>query len=363
METTIFLTVTSTSTRPIPTNINTLYNPAPDAAKVTNNLYTTMLTTVIAVVTKLPASPTKSINFIDDYTASQRTVVTNVVTNIVVPQSSISSSTGIVPSATGSSITPSTKDSLPAATSGPSVNKSLAIGLPVALAVLFIVGLFAAFLIRRKAGKSLFGNKKTTKSEVEKNDDDTLANSLPHEYGKNSVPTFNDGPNKRQSIAYYLKDIFSKNASISDEHDVESNRRFSMLSPMFLKKFNLNQSKSKLGEVEVVDPCDSNGRNKLDLKLPVSVNQDRLHSKIDTNLDPVKGGVSPRHKLYITIQNYTKRLNDELTIVIGDKVVIQQDYLDGWCLIRIIKTGKEYYNNGNTLDTGMVPKVCLREIT
>lgn len=352
MDTTIYLTVTSTSSRAIPTNINTLYTPTTtNSGNV--NLYTTLFTTVIGVATVIPASSTStSINYIDNFTSqslSRKTVGTG----------SLAATSSASTSASTTSSTTTTQNSLPSSTSSTSVNTGLAIGLPIAIIVLIFIGIGAALLIRKNGVKQMFNFSKDSTKEVARDDEDTLTNVENREYTPKRDAS---APGKRQSVIYYLKDAFSKKeADDLESNNTHTSKRLSMLSPMLLKKFNLKQpTESKL---DVLDELELNSRNKLDLKLPVSVDKEKLTPIIETKLDPTKGGVGPLNKLYITIQNYTKRLNDELTIVIGDKVVIQKDYLDGWCLIRIVRTGQDYYSHINTLDTGMVPRVCLQEIS
>lgn len=359
MDTTIFLTVTSTSTRPIPTNINTLYTPTANEIRVSNNVYTKLITTVLAIVTVVP---TTSINFIENYKltlqSSSSSSKPSFITTLTTTTSSVTPTGSL--SSTETSITPD---------SNKSVASSLAIGLPIAIVVLFLVGICITLLVNKKKFKKLFRSGKSSLDDGSvNNDDDTLTN-----VGKRPITPITDingdGSTRRQSVLYYLKDALCRNSSGRNTEDLESNnhtKRLSTFSPMLLKKFNLKQPPIKQNESTGGDSThklDLNPRNKLDLKLPVSINKDGLISAVDTKLDPAKGGISPSNKLYVTIQNYSKRLNDELTIVIGNKVVIQQEYLDGWCLVRLVRTGKDYYSHLNTLDTGMVPKVCLRELS
>lgn len=81
-----------------------------------------------------------------------------------------------------------------------------------------------------------------------------------------------------------------------------------------------------------------------------------------SGLDPVRGGISPEQSLYTVIRSYNKSLGDELNIEIGDKAVILEKHSDGWCKIRLVRMGKDYYNHQLSLDIGLVPKMCLQKI-
>ena len=80
-----------------------------------------------------------------------------------------------------------------------------------------------------------------------------------------------------------------------------------------------------------------------------------------SGLDPVRGGISPEQSLYTVIRSYNKSLGDELNIEVGDKAVILEKHSDGWCKIRLVRMGKDYYNHQLSLDIGLVPKMCLQK--
>ena len=76
----------------------------------------------------------------------------------------------------------------------------------------------------------------------------------------------------------------------------------------------------------------------------------------------MRGGISPEQSLYTVIRSYNKSLGDELNIEVGDKAVILEKHSDGWCKIRLVRMGKDYYNHQLSLDIGLVPKMCLQKI-
>lgn len=92
------------------------------------------------------------------------------------------------------------------------------------------------------------------------------------------------------------------------------------LSPLFLKKFRLAKPK------EASSSLVKNPRNKYDLKLSIIASHDR----------------------FIVVKAYEKLLDDEVTINPGDVVTIIKDYSDGWCKIAL-SSGEQ----------GFVPRVCL----
>lgn len=351
MDTTIFLTITSTSTQqrlvPQATSVypvNTLNN---------IEIVTTLITSVI------PKTP-----------AVVKTEITQVISEDSPLLSSLMrSSSNTTKSASSASIVSSdTLNQLPAGSSSSSLKSGLAIGLPVAIVLIFIIAIVASFLIKGKKFKHLIDggtnfinvskenhNNKNVNADVES----VYGEIPPHEPHLGLQSGKDQNKDKRQSVLYYVRDRLSKvgtSKPTSQQAEVDTSSRpiSQLLSPIFLKKFNLNKPKSKLpyhyetSSRENVSSRDS--RNKLNLRLPVS-----------TNVEPqvnVSAKLDPRNQeIYITIQSYTRRLKDELTLKIGDKVVIQQDYLDGWCLVRLL-------SNETSVDfaTGMVPKICLRQI-
>ncbi|KAG5417690.1 FUS1 [Candida metapsilosis] len=129
-------------------------------------------------------------------------------------------------------------------------------------------------------------------------------------------------------------------------------KRMSVLTPVFLKKFNLGDRSHGNKEViksQVLDIPTGQGH------VPPNPGT-HFNFKNDDKQDTLSGT-----KMYIVFKPYTKSLGDELTIRIGDKCTVLEKYSDGWCKIQLHKkNGLDLHSLSR--ETGLVPWMCLRSI-
>ncbi|KAK6463735.1 hypothetical protein DFJ63DRAFT_127226 [Scheffersomyces coipomensis] len=302
-----------------------------------------------------------------------------------------------------------------------SLRLGLAIGLPVAIVSLFII-LILAFIFLKKHkfkdvkqkmmpyGSEFFSyNKDSNRNDDEEKDDDASTIPTRGNYSANS-PILNlqhqtRNANNRKSIGYKLRDRISRVMNFGDynpeqeEDEInsyyqrqqqqqsqpsKSNFRNSIMSPMFLKRFNLSKPpppvvlknrqlstdstpiESKFVSYPYPEIVAGSNRSKPQHKRNYSIPPVVVPVSQDQSLDPTQGGISNspqfKDKLYMVVKPYTKNLHDELTIKIGDKVVVLNEHSDGWCKVKMIRKGDDYYKNLASSDEGMIPKVCLQRI-
>lgn len=131
-------------------------------------------------------------------------------------------------------------------------------------------------------------------------------------------------------------------------------KRMSVMTPVFLKKFNIGnaslETKETIGS-QVFDTPTSKKTN----HVPAQQNSNFDFSNVD------KRRAMFDHDLHTVIKPYTKGLDDELTIRSGDKCVVLEKFSDEWCKIQLRR------KNGHELSEadwkiGLVPRKCLERI-
>ncbi|KAI5961282.1 FUS1 [Candida theae] len=145
-----------------------------------------------------------------------------------------------------------------------------------------------------------------------------------------------------------------KEQELSSQEQPSLLKRMSVMTPVFLKKFNISNGSGANREViksQVLDVAGSKGPNYI-----ASNNEPHFGLKTVGNRQ-----ASSRMNMYTVTTPYTKSLDDELTIRIGDKCTLLEKYSDGWCKIRLSR------KNGIELDDseqkiGLVPLMCLEGI-
>ncbi|KAK6455551.1 uncharacterized protein RJT20DRAFT_141439 [Scheffersomyces xylosifermentans] len=297
--------------------------------------------------------------------------------------------------------------------SGKSTKLGLAIGLPVAIFSVFLIIIIGFFVMKRKGvfgkekmvmnysgqyynyseenkggspltklEKSGFDEKKTDATEnirkivlplqMQLTSESEYSLSLAHGTDKRA---------KRQSLGNFFRDRLSKVIRIQDIQDEESQIETTILtrtplgmpgqkslafSPLFLRRFHLGKGKDPVGlqpsssikpqvisvpleEPEKALKLDQRrkrdgqyfSKNKSKLNLPPIVAS-------DISLDP---GVR-RQIQYLVVKDYSKKLDDELSITVGQRAFILRLDAAGWCKAKLLRTGEE----------GIVPINCLQKI-
>lgn len=269
-----------------------------------------------------------------------------------------------------------------------SSNVALAIGIPIGVLSLFAAVLFGWYYLKRRVFAKRRADLEPFKSisiprnintqdhvnsiNLEKtylnNDDNAM------KYDQTDIK-YNEGPQKPINIKSNLfqSKLISKQGVAADFKQTTPiiPKRFSgMISPMFLKKFNLSQStgakspsnlyKQDNGDSVESIKVDLNGKQEISSKsavliLPPVVNIPNTPSSL-RNMENSVDNVSDRDEsfqkraVYTVTRAYEKVLNDEISVSPGEKVIVSRNHSDGWCLV-IKKDSNE---------VGMVPKMCLK---
>lgn len=249
-----------------------------------------------------------------------------------------------------------------------SLQIGLAIGIPIAIFSIFfiVLGIWYYIRERKRKRKTLSFNEKYYKP---RESDATLTADKPYPVLFSPGAYFKDErqyelPQKRDRLTSRLSKSFpirKKEKEISST--VNFAKRMSVLTPIFLKKFNLKKTVEENNETvkpQILSIPENPRENAM--KPTDNLNLPPVITIGSSGLDPVRGGISPEQSLYTVIRSYNKSLGDELNIEVGDKAVILEKHSDGWCKIRLVRMGKDYYNHQLSLDIGLVPKMCLQKI-
>lgn len=249
-----------------------------------------------------------------------------------------------------------------------SLQIGLAIGIPIAIFSIFfiVLGIWYYIRERKRKRKTLSFNEKYYKP---RESDATLTADKPYPVLFSPGAYFKDErqyelPQKRDRLTIRLSKSFpirKKEKEISST--VNFAKRMSVLTPIFLKKFNLKKTVEENNETvkpQILSIPENPRKNAM--KPTDNLNLPPVITVGSSGLDPVRGGISPEQSLYTVIRSYNKSLGDELNIEVGDKAVILEKHSDGWCKIRLVRMGKDYYNHQLSLDIGLVPKMCLQKI-
>lgn len=122
--------------------------------------------------------------------------------------------------------------------------------------------------------------------------------------------------------------------SIVKDEEAEIDTR---ISPLFLKRFNLNKPLTpKTPNLKSKNKFDNEDYKKPLPKLPSLIQMENVKEDLK----------------FMVIEPYAKSLDDEVTISIGDEVRLIKNYPDHWCLIKNLSSGK----------TGMIPRQCLQKV-
>ncbi|KAI5963802.1 FUS1 [Candida pseudojiufengensis] len=125
-------------------------------------------------------------------------------------------------------------------------------------------------------------------------------------------------------------------------------KQMSMITPIFLKKFNLKNLQLNEQNPKIKPQT---------INIPHSQESQKLN--IQSHFTSSNYSILSNQSKYIVIKNYNKNLNDEISIEIGQKCHILEKYSDGWCKINLISKS----SNGNYHEiTGLVPRMCLQKV-
>ncbi|KAI5969721.1 FUS1 [Candida margitis] len=133
----------------------------------------------------------------------------------------------------------------------------------------------------------------------------------------------------------------------------ESNffKRMSAMTPMFLKKFNISgmfQGNKKGTKSQVLDVPTTKAPNYASSGFNPQLGFNHLDN----------GCISSDQNMYNVIKPYTRALDDELTIRIGDKCIVLEKFSDEWCKIQLHRKS----DHDSSQKVGLVPWMCLQNI-
>ncbi|KAI3402789.2 FUS1 [Candida oxycetoniae] len=251
----------------------------------------------------------------------------------------------------------------------------IAIGIPIAVFVIFFIALGVWYYFRLRKSKKRLDSNKEAHSKIfsfspayvtrlepgSRSSSDTLAEKpypvifSPTNYLKTAkdLEMYQQQNNRKPEFRDHLKRLSrvwpARNKSNEKDQDNPIARPVSMLTPVFLKKFILGkESEERPAKV----------RPQV-LKIP-SPHQEGDDITMQEPID-LKKQDSSNQSIYIVIKHYSKNLPDEITIDIGDKCVILQKHSDGWCKIRLVghNSDDEVTSGGGT---GLVPRMCLQKM-
>ncbi|CUM46245.1 uncharacterized protein AC631_00059 [Debaryomyces fabryi] len=294
-----------------------------------------------------------------------------------------------------------------------SLKLGLAIGIPIAIVSILVGIILAWFYLKKKTFNKRRNGLLPYKNEyLDHNNDENLTmketkfqassiNLVSTKFqGLIETPVqIQRGPNQQLAQAS-VKNFFnrlSRTINIRNINDADidtlNENKSGLVSPIFLKKFNLRKSVCKPNDVynseerlrrtngllRSIDadflsiPYNdstisiSEKRSKKPLpKLPPIINTYKsksLHDmeKVVTHTLLSSSSIINRDdKIYKVIKPYVKNLDDEISIKVGDKVKILTEHSDGWCFVKLLKETE--YSNHTMPKQGVIPRLCLQKI-
>lgn len=294
-----------------------------------------------------------------------------------------------------------------------SLKLGLAIGIPIGLISILIAIILGWYYLKKKAFNKRSNallpyqnkyfdhskNEKLTMQETRFFRPASL-NLISTKFSTETPVQIHDGP-KQQIHRNSVKNFFnrlSRTINIKNINDLDMGsmheNRGGLMSPIFLKKFNLNKPVNKPSDIYkedkrfdrtngFINSVDSQflsipyNASKIEVierpskplpKLPPIINTYQTKSLHDMENVITKPLILKRNdetdgldKLYTVIKSYRRNLPDEISIKVGDQVILLTEHSDGWCLIDLINGNIDYQPN-HTRRQGVVPKLCLQKI-
>lgn len=226
------------------------------------------------------------------------------------------------------------------------VKLGLAVGIPLAVVAVFVVVAVGWHFYRRSRAPKMmaydgdfFSVEKPPgrPKDLEKCPDSISRQWIASQSSEDSLePTYRPGP----VAAKYHPPSFLHRLSrmvFPEELPKEGSKDKLWVSPMALKKFHLYKS-----------PKDAVPRNPDEKRKPLPKLPPFISTFRPSLLENMENTVQGVSETRVASKAYTRRLGDEISLAVGDRVRVLKDHTDGWSLIRNA-TGNE----------GMVPRFCL----
>lgn len=291
----------------------------------------TKVVTVYAVALPSTSSPDTTITIIRtiSITSSDADVTTTIPLTVTTPisTSSVPTSTLTIAVSTASAATSTSDASTTTSTStstapvlslfGDSLGSTklgLAVGIPIAIVSLFAIIILVWYFLRKKVNKK--SSEFLTFTQYGAEEDPKKSSFYP-----------NESPAPLAKPGFFNR--LSKMVNFSEWPTLE------FKSPMLLRRFHLTNEQ----------------KEQVEKNLPnVPINPYSNSSSL-ADMENATDAFPTKDKLYTVVKPYARRLADELTVCVGEKVILKKVHPDGWALVTVVD-GK---------DEGVVPMMCLKK--
>lgn len=225
------------------------------------------------------------------------------------------------------------------------VKLGLAIGIPLAVVVVFAAVAVGWHFYRRSRTRKMvaydgdfFSVEKppTRPNDIEKGPDSISRQWIATRSSDDSLDVnYRPGP----VAAKYNPSSFLHRLSrmVFPEDMPQEGTKQRWASPMSLKKFHLYKS-----------PKDAVSGDRPEKRKPLPKLPPIISTFRSNSLENMENAVERAPETRVASKAYTRRLGDEISLAVGDRVRILKDHTDGWSLVRD-NSGRE----------GMVPRFCL----
>lgn len=243
--------------------------------------------------------------------------------------------------------------------SASSTNLSLAIALPIGIVCLLGLLVLGLYLFRSKIGELANKISKKANSEILAVRSSKVLSSR-NNYSKDEIVP--QRSSSSASLTAYDHSTKVKKPTFLNRISRIVNvpgLPIDFKSPLFLRRFNLQSNESGVRDVD----------NSFDRKISESPSKQLHPSKQLPKVPPnflnnvsslsshsSSGGTNAQgtkasESLYSVIKPYIKRLNDEITVCIGEDVKILKFHSDGWATVKMVSSS----------EVGVIPLMCLRK--
>ncbi|GEQ71656.1 hypothetical protein JCM33374_g5342 [Metschnikowia sp. JCM 33374] len=344
-------TRTPTISTPSPTiqpTVTVLMTITPGATTNNANLGYTTVTSVPNVLTV--QSTTLANGASNNLLTASTTVPTS---SNILSDSASSASLALKPTPTSSASNTAISQMLGSGSSS-STRLGLAIGIPIAAVSIFGLVVFILIILRKRmdpkptetlAFKAKKAKEASAKTLAEKHSVSSVYSSsdIEQAYEQNYDPRLGHNANGA-ALPHGQKQNFLKR--ISRLMNVPDSP-LEFKSPLFLRRFNLSSNKyeGEAGEKQEKALPKSPLSAKPYAETPAPPKTEFPAREISSKPE------APEKSTYVVVKPYARRLGDELTVCIGEKVTIVDQHSDGWANVQMTESG----------DVGVIPLMCIKK--
>lgn len=232
-------------------------------------------------------------------------------------------------------------------------NLSLAIALPIGIICFIGLIVLSLFLFRKKLGVL------TDKILMKRTDESLNTKSSEIIRPIQKIPRDESAPHRSDSSATIMEIEHSTRPKgptflnrISRVFNVPG-LPLDFRSPTLLRRFNLQSAErgpKPLGPMSDIN-CSTIPTKKLPNIPSKTFEYDSRLGTRSSSGGSTGQGSKPSESLYSVIKPYVKRLNDEITVCIGEEVKILKSHSDGWATVKLATSS----------EVGVIPLMCLRK--